>query len=115
MDVMDSLGDSLKKIIPFVIELSEAFGSTFFPALKLTLELIEKFAQVANAIGLDKFLGVVLGLAAAFKTLSIVMGPMRNVIQIAVGAFNGFSGAKKIIDGVTGVLEKFGAVRNKSQ
>ena len=108
MDVMKSLGDSLQKIIPFVIELSEAFGSTFFPALKLTLELIEKFAQVANALGIDKFLGVVLGLAAAFKTLSIVLGPIRNVLQIVVGGFNLFKGAETLILGVAGALEKFG-------
>lgn len=113
-DVIRSLGDALKEVIPFVISVSKAFGEVFYPALKLTLEIIEQVTQFLNDIGAGGALGAVLGMVAAWKTLGIVLGPIRNVIQTVVGAFNLFKGAETLILGAAGTLEKFGPAGKKA-
>ena len=113
-DVFKSLGAALKDVIPFVMQLSESFSAVFYPALKLTIKTIEEIVAVLNTFGGGKFLGTVLGLVAAWKTLAIVMGPMRNVIQIVLGAFNGFKGAETLVLGLAGTFEKFGPAGKKA-
>ena len=41
-------------------------------------------------------------------------GPLLNIGKIFVGAFNGFKGAAKLIEGVTGALEKLGPTGQKA-
>jgi hypothetical protein len=113
-DVFKSLGEALKDIIPFVMDVSKAFGEVFFPALKLTIKIIEEIVAVLNEFGGGEFIGTVLGLVAAWKTLAIVLGPLRNIIQTIWGAFQFGKGAQTLILGVVGTLEKFGPAGKKA-
>src|SRR4029077_2150083 len=113
-DVFKKLGEALKEIIPFVMDLSKAFGKVFFPALKSTIDTVKILFEDLNQFGGGRILGTVLGLVAAFKLMQVGMGPVRDAIKIIVGAFNGFKGASKLIEGVTTTLEKFGPAGQKA-
>ena len=113
-DVLKSVWDSLKEIIPVAQAFGDAFGKVMVPAIKLTLQIIEQLAEAIHDMGLDRAAGLILGVVAAWKLLGSVLGPLRNVFQIVLGFFTSLKGANNIVLGVAGAMEKFGSAGRKA-
>lgn len=113
-EILIDLWDTLQDVIPVVQQISSAFSDVFVPALKLALEIVEQFFNFLDGLGLNTYIGWILGLAAGFKILAAVIGPIRNLIQIISGLGLAFAGFKKLASGVVDLLYYFGGAGQKA-
>ncbi|AHZ95387.1 tapemeasure protein [Mycobacterium phage Damien] len=113
-DILKDVWETLKVIIPVVQQVSSAFSDVFVPAFKLALEIVEQFFNFLDGLGLTTYIGWILGLAAGFKLLAAVIGPLRNLIQIISGVGLAFASFKKLAGGAADILYYFGAAGRKT-
>lgn len=113
-EIVIDLWDTLEDIIPVIQQISSAFSDVFVPALKLALEIVEQFFNFLDGLGLNTYIGWILGLAAAWKLLGAVIGPIRNLIQIISGLGLAFAGFKKLASGVVDLLYYFGGAGQRA-
>ncbi|AAN02087.1 tail length tape measure protein [Mycobacterium phage Barnyard] len=114
VDVMKDLGGTAREALTFVTDLSRAFGDTFFMGVRVAAEILQHILDLLNEFGGGKVIGWIMGLVVAWKLVGAVLGPLRNTIQILIGAFTGFKGAQNIVLGLAGALENLGPVGRRA-
>ena len=108
-DLFRQVSNMLREVIPFVHDIASAFSDTFMPILEWAMSDIKNFAMILNALGIDSVIGWILGLVAAFKLIPEVLGPVRNAVQTAWGAFLVFRNSDKIFKALDTALLSVGA------
>lgn len=121
IDVWHSFVPMFQALMPVIQAISQSFSDIFIPALKFAMQDIKLFAQVLHALGIDRVIGFILGLAAALKVLPSIYGPVISGLKILTGAFLVLGNKGKIISAVeSGILavslalDKFGPAGKKA-
>ncbi|AZS12571.1 tail length tape measure protein [Mycobacterium phage DrLupo] len=114
VDLIKDLGGTIRQAVDFASDLSDAFGDTFFMGVRVAAEILQHILDLLNEFGGGKVIGWIMGMVVAWKLVGAVLGPLRNTIQILIGAFTGFKGAQNIILGLMGTLENLGPVGRRA-
>jgi hypothetical protein len=114
IDMLKSLGEAFLNVLPFLRQVSDAFSSVFYPAVKFVLGVIVAISKALNEIGGGAVIGTILGLVAAWKLLGVVIGPVWDIMKLIFGFTQFKRGAQGIILGLSGALENLGGVGKRA-
>lgn len=114
VEIGKNLYETYQEISPVLNEISNAFSDIFIPAIKLASEIIEQFFSAFGSLGLTKYIGWILGLAASFKLLVAVGKPLVNMARIIGGLGAALSGFKSLASGAVDMLYYFGGAGQKA-
>lgn len=103
-DILTDIWDTLEDVIPVIRDFAETFGETFRAGLAIALEILEQFFNLLDELGVGPYLGYIVGIAAAFKTISVVLKPIINLVKTLGGAFLALRGARQTLQGLGGFL-----------
>ena len=113
MDIIRSLAEPVKQLIPLIQDVSSAFADKMVPSIKAAAQILEVVFDLLNETGLGKIIGSVLGSVAAFKLLTNVLGPLKNIFKVVFGGLTGAGGLIKAAKGIETVSASLGGFVGK--
>lgn len=85
--LMNSFGDALHRILPFLTTMSNAFSDVFITMMENSIKTVSKFVQLLNQLGASQVIGWILGVAGAVTLLPKVLATAIDGFRILAGAW----------------------------
>ena len=89
---------------PLIKNLSDSFSTMFVPAMSSATTIVTKFEEVLSGLGIDKVVGLVLGLVAAWTLMPNVLKNVWQAIKIVWGSLIIFKSGPALIKGMSTAL-----------
>jgi hypothetical protein len=107
-DIFRSLLDAAREASPVIKQIGEYASKIIVPAFKAAAQAVETFFDILDATHLAPVLGILVGLGTALGVIWKIAGPLRNIIQMLVGAFMTFRGVKELLSGAVSFISLMG-------
>ena len=101
----------LDALIPFIQGISAAFKDIFTPMVKVATQILESFLEAFS--GLEPAIGWILGIAAGFKLVAAVSGPILAAGKAVIGLVVAVKGLKAALLGSQAAMTAFGFLFDK--